>query len=201
MALWLGQRGPSREQGAPALLACPCNVWAAEGSCPCCTGCAQEGGAHCSVKHCGQVAELICIATPRMPCTAVLPPKPAPLCRGGCDPGCAWCESGGEGLGGRGPRGEAAGHARLSPPICSLCSPSGMKPDSSPKGSRGLGIKAEFLKQTGTSAPRSPRQDTAVTKGTPRRRRGGQRAWLPRAVHVSALWGWALWGDGDVWGV
>ncbi|CAM4717448.1 unnamed protein product [Caretta caretta] len=43
-------------------------------------------------------------------------------------------------------------------------SPSGMKPDSSPKGSRGLGIKAEFLKQTGTSAPRSPRQDTAVTK-------------------------------------
>ncbi|CAM5140421.1 unnamed protein product [Natator depressus] len=39
-----------------------------------------------------------------------------------------------------------------------------MKPDSSPKGSRGLGIKAEFLKQTGTSAPRTPRQDTAVTK-------------------------------------
>ncbi|KAM9112757.1 rho GTPase-activating protein 23 isoform 3-T3 [Pangshura tecta] len=43
-------------------------------------------------------------------------------------------------------------------------SPSGTKPDSSPKGSRGLGIKAEFLKQTGTSAPRSPRQDMAVTK-------------------------------------
>ncbi|XP_039372464.1 rho GTPase-activating protein 23 isoform X3 [Mauremys reevesii] len=37
-------------------------------------------------------------------------------------------------------------------------SPSGTKPDSSPKGSRGLG------KQTGTSAPRSPRQDMAVTK-------------------------------------
>ncbi|NXY79350.1 RHG23 protein, partial [Glareola pratincola] len=43
-------------------------------------------------------------------------------------------------------------------------SPAGAKPDSSPKGSRGLGIRAEFLKQTGTSAPRSPRQDTAVTK-------------------------------------
>nr|XP_023956518.1 rho GTPase-activating protein 23 isoform X2 [Chrysemys picta bellii] len=43
-------------------------------------------------------------------------------------------------------------------------SPSGTKPDSSPKGSRGLGIKAELLKQTGTSAPRSPRQDMAVTK-------------------------------------
>ncbi|XP_014814425.1 PREDICTED: rho GTPase-activating protein 23, partial [Calidris pugnax] len=43
-------------------------------------------------------------------------------------------------------------------------SPAGTKPDSSPKGSRGLGIRAEFLKQTGTSAPRSPRQDTAVTK-------------------------------------
>lgn len=44
-------------------------------------------------------------------------------------------------------------------------SPAGTKPDSSPKGSRGLGIRAEFLKQTGTSAPRSPRQDAAVTKG------------------------------------
>ncbi|XP_064380739.1 rho GTPase-activating protein 23 isoform X2 [Dromaius novaehollandiae] len=43
-------------------------------------------------------------------------------------------------------------------------SPSGAKPDSSPKGSRGLGIRAEFLKPTGTSAPRSPRQDAAVTK-------------------------------------
>ncbi|XP_063281267.1 rho GTPase-activating protein 23 isoform X2 [Prinia subflava] len=43
-------------------------------------------------------------------------------------------------------------------------SPAGAKPDSSPKGPRGLGIRAEFLKQTGTSAPRSPRQDTAVTK-------------------------------------
>nr|XP_032647274.1 rho GTPase-activating protein 23 isoform X4 [Chelonoidis abingdonii] len=43
-------------------------------------------------------------------------------------------------------------------------SPSGTKPDSSPKGSRGLGIKAEFLKQTGMSAPHSPRQDMAVTK-------------------------------------
>ncbi|XP_067397275.1 rho GTPase-activating protein 23 isoform X2 [Emydura macquarii macquarii] len=43
-------------------------------------------------------------------------------------------------------------------------SPSGIKPDSSPKGSRGLAIKPEFLKQTGTSAPRSPRQDTAMTK-------------------------------------
>ncbi|XP_031412894.1 rho GTPase-activating protein 23, partial [Meleagris gallopavo] len=42
--------------------------------------------------------------------------------------------------------------------------PAGAKPDSSPKGSRGLGIRAEFLKQTGTSAPRSPRQDAAVTK-------------------------------------
>ncbi|NXJ43329.1 RHG23 protein, partial [Ciconia maguari] len=46
----------------------------------------------------------------------------------------------------------------------SLRSPAGAKPDSSPKGSRGLGIRAEFLKQTGTSAPRSPRQDAAVTK-------------------------------------
>ncbi|KAM6042249.1 rho GTPase-activating protein 23 isoform 2-T2 [Chlamydotis macqueenii] len=43
-------------------------------------------------------------------------------------------------------------------------SPAGAKPDSSPKGSRGLGIRAEFLKQVGTSAPRSPRQDAAVTK-------------------------------------
>ncbi|XP_057244977.1 rho GTPase-activating protein 23-like, partial [Malurus melanocephalus] len=43
-------------------------------------------------------------------------------------------------------------------------SPAGSKPDSSPKGPRGLGIRAEFLKQTGTSAPRSPRQDAAVTK-------------------------------------
>ncbi|XP_032058723.1 rho GTPase-activating protein 23 isoform X2 [Aythya fuligula] len=43
-------------------------------------------------------------------------------------------------------------------------SPAGAKPDSSPKGSRGLGIRAEFLKQTGTSAPRSPRQDVAVMK-------------------------------------
>ncbi|NWQ84036.1 RHG23 protein, partial [Columbina picui] len=43
-------------------------------------------------------------------------------------------------------------------------SPAGTKPDSSPKGSRGLGIRAEFLKQAGTSAPRSPRQDAAVTK-------------------------------------
>ncbi|XP_075631233.1 rho GTPase-activating protein 23 isoform X3 [Balearica regulorum gibbericeps] len=43
-------------------------------------------------------------------------------------------------------------------------SPAGAKPDSSPKGSRGLGIRAEFLKQTGTSTPRSPRQDAAVTK-------------------------------------
>ncbi|NXU78232.1 RHG23 protein, partial [Oreotrochilus melanogaster] len=44
-------------------------------------------------------------------------------------------------------------------------SPVGAKPDSSsPKGSRGLGIRAEFLKQTGTSTPRSPRQDAAVTK-------------------------------------
>ncbi|KAM6107822.1 rho GTPase-activating protein 23 [Pterocles gutturalis] len=43
-------------------------------------------------------------------------------------------------------------------------SPAGAKPDSSPKGSRGLGIRAEFLKQTGTSAPRSPRQDAVVTK-------------------------------------
>ncbi|XP_008941833.1 PREDICTED: rho GTPase-activating protein 23-like, partial [Merops nubicus] len=43
-------------------------------------------------------------------------------------------------------------------------SPAGAKPDSSPKGSRGLGIRAEFLKQTGTSVPRSPRQDAAVTK-------------------------------------
>ncbi|XP_068775001.1 rho GTPase-activating protein 23 isoform X2 [Struthio camelus] len=43
-------------------------------------------------------------------------------------------------------------------------SPCGAKPDSSPKGSRGLGIRAEFLKPTGTSAPRSPRQDAAVTK-------------------------------------
>ncbi|XP_019338114.1 rho GTPase-activating protein 23 isoform X2 [Alligator mississippiensis] len=42
--------------------------------------------------------------------------------------------------------------------------PPGTKPDSSPKGSRGLGIKPEFLKQTGTCAPRSPRQDMAVTK-------------------------------------
>ncbi|NXB52451.1 RHG23 protein, partial [Leucopsar rothschildi] len=46
----------------------------------------------------------------------------------------------------------------------SPCSPAGTKPDSSPKGPRGLGIRAEFLKQTGTSAPRSPRQDVAVTK-------------------------------------
>ncbi|NXY39714.1 RHG23 protein, partial [Pomatorhinus ruficollis] len=51
----------------------------------------------------------------------------------------------------------------LSPPR-SPCSPAGTKPDSSPKGPRGLGIRAEFLKQTGTSAPRSPRQDAAVTK-------------------------------------
>ncbi|KAM4884338.1 rho GTPase-activating protein 23 [Sylvia borin] len=43
-------------------------------------------------------------------------------------------------------------------------SPAGAKPDSSPKGPRGLGIRAEFLKQAGTSAPRSPRQDAAVTK-------------------------------------
>ncbi|XP_042635861.1 rho GTPase-activating protein 23 [Catharus ustulatus] len=43
-------------------------------------------------------------------------------------------------------------------------SPAGSKPDSSPKGPRGLGIRAEFLKQAGTSAPRSPRQDVAVTK-------------------------------------
>ncbi|XP_069733320.1 rho GTPase-activating protein 23 isoform X2 [Phaenicophaeus curvirostris] len=43
-------------------------------------------------------------------------------------------------------------------------SPAGAKPDSSPKGSRGLGIRAEFLKQTGTSAPQSPRQDATVTK-------------------------------------
>ncbi|NXS97099.1 RHG23 protein, partial [Jacana jacana] len=43
-------------------------------------------------------------------------------------------------------------------------SPAGAKPDSSPKGSRGLGIRAEFLKQTGTSVPRSPRQDAAVAK-------------------------------------
>uniref|UniRef100_A0A8C9MVX5 Rho-GAP domain-containing protein n=1 Tax=Serinus canaria TaxID=9135 RepID=A0A8C9MVX5_SERCA len=43
-------------------------------------------------------------------------------------------------------------------------SPAGTKPDSSPKGPRGLGIRAEFLKQAGTSAPRSPRQDAAVTK-------------------------------------
>ncbi|XP_056368206.1 rho GTPase-activating protein 23 isoform X2 [Oenanthe melanoleuca] len=43
-------------------------------------------------------------------------------------------------------------------------SPAGAKPDSSPKGPRGLGIRAEFLKQTGTSAPRSPRQEVAVTK-------------------------------------
>nr|XP_054505355.1 rho GTPase-activating protein 23 [Agelaius phoeniceus] len=43
-------------------------------------------------------------------------------------------------------------------------SPAGTKPDSSPKGPRGLGIRAEFLKQTGTSAPRSPRQDAAVMK-------------------------------------
>uniref|UniRef100_A0A8C8VE23 Rho GTPase activating protein 23 n=1 Tax=Pelusios castaneus TaxID=367368 RepID=A0A8C8VE23_9SAUR len=43
-------------------------------------------------------------------------------------------------------------------------SPSGIKPDSSPKGSRGLGIKPEFLKQTGMSAPRSPRQDMIMTK-------------------------------------
>ncbi|XP_039247192.1 rho GTPase-activating protein 23 isoform X3 [Pipra filicauda] len=44
-------------------------------------------------------------------------------------------------------------------------SPAGTKPDSSsPKGPRGLGIRAEFLKQTGTSAPRSPRQDATVTK-------------------------------------
>uniref|UniRef100_A0A8C3US20 Rho GTPase activating protein 23 n=1 Tax=Catharus ustulatus TaxID=91951 RepID=A0A8C3US20_CATUS len=35
-------------------------------------------------------------------------------------------------------------------------SPAGSKPDSSPKGPRGLGIRAEFLKQAGTSAPRSP---------------------------------------------
>ncbi|XP_075767557.1 rho GTPase-activating protein 23 isoform X3 [Pelodiscus sinensis] len=37
-------------------------------------------------------------------------------------------------------------------------SPSGTKPDCSPKGSRGLGIRAEFLKPTGT------RQDVAMTK-------------------------------------
>ncbi|NXB90633.1 RHG23 protein, partial [Vidua chalybeata] len=43
-------------------------------------------------------------------------------------------------------------------------SPAGTKPDSSPKGPRGLGIRAEFLKQTGTSTPRSPRQDAAITK-------------------------------------
>ncbi|XP_064492445.1 rho GTPase-activating protein 23 isoform X3 [Pseudopipra pipra] len=44
-------------------------------------------------------------------------------------------------------------------------SAAGTKPDSSsPKGPRGLGIRAEFLKQTGTSAPRSPRQDATVTK-------------------------------------
>ncbi|XP_010005299.1 PREDICTED: rho GTPase-activating protein 23 [Chaetura pelagica] len=43
-------------------------------------------------------------------------------------------------------------------------SPAGAKPDSSPKGTRGLGIRAEFLKQTGTSVPRSPRQDAAITK-------------------------------------
>uniref|UniRef100_A0A8B9F644 Rho GTPase activating protein 23 n=1 Tax=Amazona collaria TaxID=241587 RepID=A0A8B9F644_9PSIT len=44
-------------------------------------------------------------------------------------------------------------------------SPAGTKPDSSsPKGPRGLGIRAEFLKQTGTSTPRSPRQDAAVMK-------------------------------------
>lgn len=53
----------------------------------------------------------------------------------------------------------------LSAPPHSPRSPAGAKPDSSPKGSRGLGIRAEFLKQTGTSAPRSPRQDAAVTKG------------------------------------
>lgn len=54
---------------------------------------------------------------------------------------------------------------QLSPPR-SPRSPAGTKPDSSPKGPRGLGIRAEFLKQTGTSTPRSPRQDAAVTKGT-----------------------------------
>ncbi|XP_074835178.1 rho GTPase-activating protein 23 isoform X3 [Carettochelys insculpta] len=43
-------------------------------------------------------------------------------------------------------------------------SPSGTKPDSSPKASRGLGLKADFLKQTGTGAPRSPRQEAAATK-------------------------------------
>uniref|UniRef100_A0A8D0HS94 Rho GTPase activating protein 23 n=1 Tax=Sphenodon punctatus TaxID=8508 RepID=A0A8D0HS94_SPHPU len=39
-------------------------------------------------------------------------------------------------------------------------SPSGTKPDSSPKGSRGLGIKSEFLKQTGTNAPRAKADKT-----------------------------------------
>ncbi|KAM6115050.1 LOW QUALITY PROTEIN: rho GTPase-activating protein 23 [Phoenicopterus ruber ruber] len=43
-------------------------------------------------------------------------------------------------------------------------SPAGAKPDSSPKGSRGLGIRAEFLKQTGNARPGPPRQDAAVTK-------------------------------------
>uniref|UniRef100_A0A8C6ZM34 Rho GTPase activating protein 23 n=1 Tax=Nothoprocta perdicaria TaxID=30464 RepID=A0A8C6ZM34_NOTPE len=43
-------------------------------------------------------------------------------------------------------------------------SPAGAKPDSSPKGARGLGIRGEFLKPTGTSAPRSPRQDMRKNK-------------------------------------
>ncbi|XP_053115950.1 rho GTPase-activating protein 23 isoform X3 [Hemicordylus capensis] len=41
-------------------------------------------------------------------------------------------------------------------------SSSGTKPDSSPKGPRGLGVKSELQKQIGIGPPRSPRQD-AVT--------------------------------------
>ncbi|XP_069490767.1 rho GTPase-activating protein 23 isoform X2 [Ambystoma mexicanum] len=49
-------------------------------------------------------------------------------------------------------------------------SPSGTKPDSSPKGPRGLGIKQEILRQAGLSAPRPPRQDPATKEesGAPR---------------------------------
>lgn len=49
-------------------------------------------------------------------------------------------------------------------------SPSGTKPDSSPKGPRGLGIKPDFLRQAGMSAPRPPRQDPATKEesGQPR---------------------------------
>uniref|UniRef100_A0A8C2SQ52 Rho GTPase activating protein 23 n=1 Tax=Coturnix japonica TaxID=93934 RepID=A0A8C2SQ52_COTJA len=46
-------------------------------------------------------------------------------------------------------------------------SPAGAKPDSSPKGSRGLGIRAEFLKQTGTSGVLACSRDALAIAKTP----------------------------------